>query len=119
MEYGMLLMFILFAIFFVAAALMVNWLVMPHNPTKEKNTIYECGVDPVGDAHVRYNIRFYVFALMYVIFAVEAAFLIPWAVVYKKLIQAGWFPLVEVLIFLFVLVLGLAYAWKKGELKWV
>ena len=72
MEYGMLLMFIVFAIVFVVAALIVNRLVMPHNPTKEKNMIYECGVDPQGDAHVRYNIRFYVFALMYVIFAVEA-----------------------------------------------
>ena len=119
MEYGMLLMFIAFAIVFVVAALIVNWLVMPHNPTKEKNIIYECGVDPEGEAHVRYNIRFYVFALMYVIFAVEAAFLIPWAVVYKRLVETGWFPLVEVIIFLFILVLGLAYAWKKGELKWV
>jgi len=117
-EYGMLLMFLGFAVFFVAAALFANWLVMPHNPTEEKNKIYECGVDPEGGAHVRYNIRFYVFALMYVIFAVEAAFLIPWAVVYKKLAVMGWFPLVEAVIFIFILVLGLAYAWKKGELKW-
>ena len=117
MEYGMILMFLFVAIVFVAGGIIVNRLLMPNNPTKEKLLTYECGIDPVGDAHIRYNIRFYVFALMYVIFAVEAAFLIPWAVVYKQL--PGLFPLVEVLIFLVILVLGLAYAWKKGGLKWV
>ncbi len=117
-EYGTLLTFLLFAMVFVAGGLIVNQLLMPHRPTEEKETTYECGIDPVGDAHIRYNIRFYVFALMYVIFAVEAAFLIPWAVVYKRLAEYGWFPFIEVLIFLFILILGLAYAWNKGELKW-
>jgi NADH-quinone oxidoreductase subunit A len=116
MEYGMLLMFIAIAIVIVAGGIAVNWLLMPYKPTKEKQMTYECGMDPVGDAHVRYNMRFYVFALLYVIFAVEAAFLLPWAVVFRKI--SGLVPLVEVLIFIFILVLGLAYAWKKGELKW-
>jgi NADH-quinone oxidoreductase subunit A len=116
MEYGMLLMFIAIAIVIVAGGIIVNWLLMPYKPTKEKQMTYECGMDPVGDAHLRYNMRFYVFALLYVIFAVEAAFLLPWAVVFRKI--AGLVPLVEALIFIFILVLGLAYAWKKGELKW-
>jgi NADH-quinone oxidoreductase subunit A len=116
MEYGMLLMFIAIAIVIVAGGIIVNWLLMPYKPTKEKQMTYECGMDPVGDAHVRYNMRFYVFALLYVIFAVEAAFLLPWAVVFRKI--SGLVPLVEALIFIFILVLGLAYAWKKGELKW-
>jgi NADH-quinone oxidoreductase subunit A len=116
MEYGMLLMFLLFAVVFVAGGLVVNILIMPYNPTKAKNTTYECGIDPSGDAEIRYSLRFYVFALLYVIFAVESAFLIPWAVVYRKI--SGWSALIEAVIFIFVLVLGLAYAWKKGELKW-
>ena len=116
MQYGMLLMFMAVAIVVVAGGIIVNWLLMPYKPSKEKQMTYECGVDPVGDAHVRYNLRFYVFALLYVIFAVEAAFLFPWAVVFRKL--TGLMPLAEVLIFIFILVLGLAYAWKKGELKW-
>ncbi len=116
MEYGMLLMFLVFAVVFVAAAFIVNAILMPHHPTYAKNSTYECGVDPIGEAHVRYNLRFYVFALMYVVFAVESVFLIPWAVVYRSL--SGLMPLIEILIFLFIIILGLAYAWKKGELKW-
>ncbi|HDQ26725.1 MAG TPA: NADH-quinone oxidoreductase subunit A, partial [bacterium] len=96
--------------------IIANRLLMPYDPTPEKLTTYECGVDPVGSGNFRYNIRFYVFALLYVIFAVEAVFLLPWAVVYTKM--EGMLPLVEVLIFVFILILGLAYAWKKGELKW-
>jgi NADH-quinone oxidoreductase subunit A len=116
MEYGTLLVFLLFGVVFVAGGVAVNYLLMPSRPNREKNATYECGLDPVGDARVKYTMRFYVFALIYVVFAVEAAFLLPWAVVYKKL--PGLFPLVEALIFIFVLVLGLAYAWKKGDLKW-
>jgi NADH-quinone oxidoreductase subunit A len=116
MEYGMLLMFMALALLAVAGGIAINWLLMPYKPTKEKQMTYECGVDPVGEAHIRYNLRFYVFALLYVIFAVEAAFLLPWAVVFRKI--SGMLPLVEGLIFIFILVLGLAYAWKKGELKW-
>jgi NADH-quinone oxidoreductase subunit A len=89
---------------------------MPYKPSKAKYTTYECGIDPIGNAQIRYSMRFYVFALMYVVFAVEAVFLLPWAVVYRRM--TGLMPLIEVLIFIFILVLGLAFAWKKGELKW-
>jgi NADH-quinone oxidoreductase subunit A len=116
MGYGTFLVFLGFAVIFVVGGIVVNYLLMPYHPTEEKRTIYECGLDPVGKAHVHYNMRFYVFALMYVVFSVEAAFLIPWAVVYRKI--AGFGPLVEAVIFIFVLILGLAYAWNKGELKW-
>lgn len=117
MEYGMLFTFLMVAIIFTGAGIVVNYLLMPSKPNKEKNTIYECGIDPSGDARIRYNLRFYIFALMYVVFAVEAVFLIPWAVIYKKI--TGWFPLIEGLIFILILILGLFYAWKKGDLKWV
>jgi len=117
MEYGMLFTFLIIAIIFTAAGLIVNFLLMPYKPNKEKNSTYECGVEPIGDARIRYNIRFYVFALMYVVFAVEAVFLIPWAIIYKSF--SGFLPLIEGLIFILILLLGLFYAWKKGDLKWV
>jgi NADH-quinone oxidoreductase subunit A len=89
---------------------------MPYKPNNEKLSTYECGNDPVGDAQIRYQFRFYVFALLYVIFAVVAAFLFPWAVVFKKI--QGILPFTAFLIFIVVIVLGLIYAWNKGELKW-
>ena len=116
MEYGTLLVFIGVSFVFVAGGIIVNRLLMPEHRTPEKGMTYECGVDPVGDAQIRYNIRFYIFALMYVVFAVEAVFLIPWAVVYKSI--SGFAPLFEAGIFIVILVFGLAYAWKKAGLKW-
>ena len=89
---------------------------MPYHPNPTKNATYECGNVPVGDAQVRYNIRFYTFALLYVIFAVESGFLFPWAVVFRQI--AGLLPLVEGVTFLLILVLALAYAWRKGALQW-
>jgi NADH-quinone oxidoreductase subunit A len=116
LAYGTFLVFIAFAFIFVIGGVVVNYLLMPVKKVKGKYTTYECGIDPIGNAQIRYSMRFYVFALMYVVFAVESAFLFPWAVVYKQM--AGLMPLIEVLIFIFILVLGLAFAWKKGELKW-
>jgi NADH-quinone oxidoreductase subunit A len=116
MEYGTLLMFLAFGAIFVIGGVAVNYLLMPSRPNREKNATYECGLDPFCDAKIKYSIRFYVFALIYVVFAVEAVFLLPWAVVFKRM--QGLAPLFEALIFLFILILGLAYAWKKGDLKW-
>ncbi len=116
MEYGMLLAFLVFALIFVVGGVAANWLLMPHKPNATKNSTYECGVEPISDANIRYNIRFYVYALMYVVFAVEAVFLFPWAVVFKEI--PGLMPLFEAVLFILILVLALAYAWKKGALKW-
>ncbi len=109
-------MFLAVAVLLGAAVLGLNKLLMPYRPDPIKNATYECGNEPVGDAQIRYNIRFYIFALLYVIFAVEAAFLFPWAVVFRQI--EGLLPLGEVMVFLFILVLALAYAWKKGALQW-
>lgn len=109
-------MFLAVAVLLGAAVLGLNRLLMPYRPDPIKNATYECGNEPVGDAQIRYNIRFYIFALLYVIFAVEAAFLFPWAVVFRQI--EGLLPLGEVIVFLFILVLALAYAWKKGALQW-
>jgi NADH:ubiquinone oxidoreductase subunit 3 (subunit A) len=116
LAYGTFLVFLGFAVVMVIGGVVVNYLLMPYHPGAEKRTTYECGLDPIGEAQVRYSLRFYVFALMYVVFAVEAAFLLPWAVVYRTM--SGFMPLTEALIFIFILVLGLAFAWEKGELKW-
>ena len=116
MEYGTILAFLAVALLLGAAALGVNRLLMPFRPNPVKNATYECGNEPVGDAQIRYNVRFYIFALLYVVFAVEAAFLFPWAVVYRQIV--GMLPLLEAVVFLGILVIALAYAWRKGALKW-
>jgi NADH-quinone oxidoreductase subunit A len=91
-------------------------LVRPNHPTREKLLTYESGVDPVGDGWSQSQVRYYVFALLFVIFDVEAVFIFPWA---TQLERYGGFGLVEMGIFVFVLLLGLVYAWRKGVLRWV
>ncbi len=116
MDYSAILAFFVVALVFGLGALGVNRLLSPHHPGPVKNAIYECGNEPTGDAQIRYNVRFYTFALLYVVFAVEAAFLFPWAAVFREL--EGFAPLAAALLFLGVLVLALAWAWRKGALKW-
>ena len=116
MEYGTILVFLAVALLLGVTVLGLNRLLMPFHPNRVKNSTYECGNEPVGDAQIRYNVRFYIFALLYVVFAVEAAFLFPWAVVFREI--EGLLPLGEVVVFIGILVIALAYAWRKGALKW-
>ena len=88
----------------------------PSKPNEQKQTVYESGVEPTGDMRSQANIRYYVFALLFVLFDVEAIFIFPWA---TRLEAFGLFGLVEMAIFVFILLLGLMYAWRKGMLKWV
>ena len=99
-----------------AGALTANRALRPHRPTAEKLLTYECGVDPVGEGWAQSYIRYYVFAYLYVIFAVDAVFLFPWATVYAHF---GAVTLVEMFVFLGFLAVGLVYAWKRGVLSWV
>lgn len=108
--------FLLAGIGFVLVTLFVAKLIRPARPSKLKLQNYECGEPPIGSSWVQFNVRFYIFALMFVIFDVETVFLFPWAVVYDSL---GWFGLIEMVIFIAILSYGLVYAWKKGVLKWV
>ena len=109
-------------IFFVVAlaipvvTLAVAKLLRPENPTQEKLAPYECGVDPVGDSRGRYTVRFYIIAILFVVFDVETIFLFPWAVQFKAL---GLFGFVEMMLFLAILVVGYIWIWKKGALEWV
>ena len=114
--YAMVGLLILVGCGFLATAITANRLLRPFQPTFEKLTTYESGVDPVGDDWAQTQIRYYVFALLFVVFDVEAVFIFPWA---TQLEVYGAFGLVEMGIFVFVLLLGLVYAWKKGVLRWV
>lgn len=102
----------------VAGGLIINRLLRPHRPTAEKLTTYECGVDPVGADWAQSYVRYYVFAYLYVIFAVDAVFLFPWATVFAAP-GFGMTTLVEMFVFIGFLATGLVYAWRKGVLRWV
>lgn len=114
-NYVIVAIFIALGILLPIVALTLGKWLRPHKPTAAKLATYESGNIPVGTSNIRFNIRYYLFALMFVIFDVETVFLYPWAVAYKKL---GLFALIEMLIFVVLLIIGLIYAWKKKVLKW-
>lgn len=125
-DFGTILLFLVGGAIFVMIGLLTARIIRPNRPNSEKLTTYESGEEPIGNAWVQFNPRFYVVALIFIIFDVELAFLFPWATVFgrRELIEAtdgvwGWFSLVEMFIFIGVLVLGLAYAWAKGHLDWI
>jgi NADH-quinone oxidoreductase subunit A len=111
-----ILSFLAVVVAFLAVNLIAWWVIRPSRFSEEKLTTYECGENPVGSAWIQFNIRFYVFALIFIIFDVEAVFLLPWAVVYREL---GVLAFVEGLVFIAILVVALAYVWRKGDLEWV
>ena len=114
-EFGKIFVFILTAILFVIVAIFASKLIRPSKPTKEKLLTYECGENIEGSPWVKFNIRFYVVALIFLIFDVEVVLLVPWAFVYK---QFGFAGFIVGAIFLILLGLGMAYEWRKGDLEW-
>ena len=96
--------------------LLIQKLIAPNNQNPDKLATYECGEESEGSAWVQFNIRFYVVALIFLIFDVEVVFLFPWAVVFNDL---GLLAFVEMAIFLIILLIGLAYVWKRSDLDWV
>ena len=100
---------------FALFTLVFTSLIHPSKYNKVKLEPYECGIEPVTDARDRYSIRYYLIAMLFVIFEVETVFMFPWAVSLDRL---ALFGLVEMLVFLFILVIGYVYAWKKGALEW-
>ena len=115
-QYLTVAIFAVAAVGMVAAMLGVGRLVRPVRPQPQKYINYESGVDPVGFGWAQSQIRYYVFALLFVMFDVEAVFIFPWAI---RLEAFGAFGLIEMAIFIFILALGLVYAWRKGVLRWV
>ena len=100
----------------IPITLLITRLIRPDNPNRTKLMPYECGIDPIYSARGRYTVRYYIIAILFVVFDVETIFLFPWAVKFKAL---GTFGLLEMLIFLGILVVGYIWIWKKGALEWV
>ncbi|MFQ5825512.1 MAG: NADH-quinone oxidoreductase subunit A [bacterium] len=114
-NFANILVFLIFGALFVGISLLISRIIQTRNPHPGKISTYECGEIPVGGSWIQFNIRFYVIALIFLIFDVEIVFLFPWAVVFKDL---GPFAFVEMMIFVFILLVGLAYVWVKGDLEW-
>jgi NADH-quinone oxidoreductase subunit A len=126
-SHSTILVFIVVAVGFLVTNLIAWWVLRPSRFSEEKLTTYECGENPQGSAWVQFNIRFYVFALIFIVFDVEAVFLLPWAVLFGQARQSlapadqslVLLYFVEALVFIAILVVGLAYVWRKGDLEWV
>jgi NADH-quinone oxidoreductase subunit A len=114
-DFATILVFLLFGALFVVGNVILSRIVQARNPHPGKVSTYECGELPVGPSWIQFNIRFYVVALVFLIFEVEIVFLFPWAEVFKNL---GMFAFVEMMVFVFILLVGLAYVWAKGDLEW-
>ncbi len=125
-DFGYILLFIIAAVILLAVIFGIVKFIRPHRPYSEKLTTYESGEEPEGNANVQFNIRYYIVALVFILFEVELVFLFPWATVFGseqlfKMTEGlwGWVSMIEMIIFVGLLTLGLAYAWVKGYLEWV
>ena len=114
-EYWPVLLFIGVAVGLGVALLVIGLLAGPRRPEAEKLSPYECGFEAFEDARMRFDVRYYLLAILFIIFDLEIAFLFPWAVVFKEI---GLVALIEMGLFLLLLVVGFAYVWKKGALEW-
>ena len=114
-NYFPILLFIFVALAFGVVTLVVSYFVQPKYPEPEKLSAYECGSEPFSDARMPFPVRYYIFAMLFVIFDIEVIFLYPWAVVFS---QIGLIGLIEMLIFIGLFVVAYVYAWRKGALEW-
>jgi NADH-quinone oxidoreductase subunit A len=115
-EYIPIFIFLICSIAFAAGLLIILKLVRPSAPSSVKLDAYECGIKAASNSRGRYTVRYYIVAILFVIFDVETIFLYPWAVRYRQL---GWFGVAEVAVFLAILIVGYIWAYKKGALEWV
>ena len=113
--YFPILIFLGIAAVFALALLGIAFVFAPSRPDAEKNSAYECGFEAFDDARSRFDVRFYLVAILFIIFDLEVAFLFPWAVTF---LQVGWVGFVSVLAFLTILTIGFIYEWRKGALEW-
>jgi len=114
--YIQIFIFLAIAVAFPVVTLVVLKLIRPASPSKVKLEAYECGIEAEGGSRGRYTVRYYIIAILFVIFDVETIFLYPWAVRYRQL---GWFGVAEIAVFLAILIVGYVWAYKKGALEWV
>lgn len=125
-EFGEILLFIVGGVVFVILSFLVSRLIRPNRPNVQKLATYESGEEAISSAWTQFNIRFYIVALIFILFEVELVFLFPWSTIFvrRELLEEtsglwGWFTLIEMIIFILVLAIGLAYAWVNGLLDWV
>jgi NADH-quinone oxidoreductase subunit A len=114
-NYLPILVFLLLGVGFGVAPVLAGRLAAPNRPDSEKLSPYECGFEAFEDSRIKFDVRFYLVAILFIIFDLEIAFLFPWAVVLDTI---GWFGFFAMMIFLGILVVGFAYEWKKGALEW-
>lgn len=119
-QYGLIAMFVVIALFVPISMLSASWFlsrlgIRPNNPTVVKQETYECGMEAIGGRWSQFNFRFYLYAILFVIFDVEVVFLYPWA---TKFLQLELFALIEMAVFVGILLVGWAYAWRKHDLEW-
>jgi NADH-quinone oxidoreductase subunit A len=124
--FGEILLYLIGGLLFISITLFVSRLIRPSRPNEQKLATYESGEEPISAAWTQFNVRFYIIALIFLLFEIEIILLFPWATVFakKELLNEtngrwGWFAVTEAVIFIFVLVLGLAYAWVNGFLDWI
>ncbi len=114
-QYLPILIFIVIGLLFGIAPIIAGFFVSPKKPDQEKRSSYECGFEPFSNTRIPFDIRFYLVAILFILFDLETAFLFPWAVSFRSL---GWFGIGSMGIFLSILIVGFIYEWKKGALEW-
>ena len=119
--YFPVLMFMLVGIAFGCAPMVLGKLLGPSRPNSEKLTPFECGFEPFEDARMKFDVRYYLIAILFILFDLEIAFLFPWASIFGEIVESEamrWFGFIEMFIFIGILAIGYAYAWAKGALDW-
>ena len=114
-DYLSIIIFVIISLFLSLGFILLNYLASPKNPDPEKLSAYECGFEAFSDSRVQFDVRFYLVAILFIIFDLEVAFLFPWAVTLGKI---GIFGFFSMMIFLLILTIGFIYEWKKGALEW-
>ncbi|EXI65411.1 MAG: NADH-quinone oxidoreductase subunit A [Accumulibacter sp.] len=120
-SYFPVLVFILIGVAFGFAPVIAGLVVGPHRPDSEKLSPYECGFEAFEDARMKFDVRYYLIAILFILFDLEVAFLLPWATIFREIVateSVKWFGFIEMLVFIAILVVGFVYAWAKGALDW-
>ena len=120
-NYFPILVFILVGVTIGVLPIVLGWLVAPNRPDSEKLSPYECGFEAFEDARMKFDVRYYLIAIIFILFDLEIAFLFPWAVIFKEIVETPaikMFGFVEMMVFVAILVVGYVYAWAKGALEW-
>jgi len=120
-NYFPILVFILVGVAIGVVPILLGWLVAPNRPDSEKLSPYECGFEAFEDARMKFDVRYYLIAIIFILFDLEIAFLFPWATIFKEIVETPaikLFGFVEMMVFVAILVVGYVYAWAKGALEW-